>query len=87
MKLYSIRIRETGEVLCVAARTCDHAAEVLATFWFARSGTMPGRFEVRPGAPGTYRNSPFVGVVGDGELAGVIIRQLDGSMIFEAADT
>lgn len=87
MKLYSVRICETGEELCIAARTADHAAEVLTTFWCARTGMVPGRFEIEPGPPTAYRNDPFVCFVAAGELAGVVIRQLDGSMVFEAADT
>ena len=85
MKLYSIPIHETGEELCIAARTSDHAAEVLVTFWFARTGSAPGRFNVQAGAPLAYKNNPFVRLVAAGELAGVIVRQLDGSMLFEAA--
>ena len=85
MKLYNVNIHETGEQLCIAARSADHAAEVLVTFWCARSGTMPGRFDVGPGAPAAYGDDPFVRLVADGELAGVIIRQLDSSMLFEAA--
>jgi hypothetical protein len=87
MNLYSIHIRETGEKLCVAARTSDHAAEVLVTFWCARSGTSPGTFEVEPGAPASYKNDKLVRLVSQGELAGVIIRQLDGAMNFEPAIT
>lgn len=85
MKLYTVKIVETGEELCVGARTADHAAEVLVTFWAARSGTMPGTFEVEPGAPVTFRDNSFVRLVAAGELAGVIVRQMDGSMLFEAA--
>jgi len=87
MKLYSVQICETGEELCIAARTNNHAAEVLTTFWCARSGMMPGRFEIEPGVPDAYSNHPYVSFVADGELAGVVIRQLDGSMVFEPADT
>lgn len=87
MNLYTTHIRETGEELCVAARSADHAAAVLVTFWCARSGTMPGRFEVEAGAPPIYKNDKFVRLVSQGELAGVIIRQLDGTMIFEPAIT
>lgn len=85
MKLYTVTIVETGEQLCIAARTSDHAAEVLVTFWAARSGTMPGRFDVQADAPLTYCDNSFVRLVAAGELAGVIVRQLDGSMVFEAA--
>jgi hypothetical protein len=85
MKLYNVHILETGEELCVAARSADHAAEVIVTFWFARTGSAPGRFDVQAGAPPAYSENSFVRLVADGELAGVIIRQLDGSMIFEAA--
>jgi hypothetical protein len=87
MKIYGIHIRETGEELCIAARSADHAAEVLVTFWCARSGTMPGRFDVEAGAPPAYKNEKFVRLVAQGEIAGVIIRQLDGTMIFEPALT
>lgn len=85
MKLYTVTIVETGEQLCIAARTSDHAAEVLVTFWAARSGTMPGRFNVQPGIPAAYRDNSFVRLVGAGELAGVIIRQRDDTMLFEPA--
>lgn len=85
MNLYNVRIRETGEEVCVAARSADHAAEVIVTFWCARSGTMPGRFDVEAGASPAYKNDKFVRLVSRGELAGVIIRQLDGTMIFEPA--
>ncbi|WP_057883652.1 hypothetical protein [Tsuneonella troitsensis] len=87
MKLYSIHIRETGENLCVAARSADHAAEVLVTFWCARSGTMPGRFYITAGAPPLYKGDTLVRRIARGKLAGVIIRQLDGTMIFEPAIT
>lgn len=85
MKLYTVTIVETEEQLCVAARSADHAAEVLVTFWCARSGTMPGRFDMQAGAPAVHRDNSFVRLVAAGELAGVIVRQLDGSMLFEAA--
>ena len=87
MKLYNVCIRETEEELCVAARYADHAAEVIVTFWFARTGCAPGRFDVQAGAPAAYRDSPFVRMVAAGELAGVVIRQLDGTMLFEPAIT
>lgn len=87
MKLYNIAIEETGEELCVAARSVEHAAEVIVTFWCARSGTMPGRFDLKSGALPAYKNENFVRLVAQGELAGVIIRQLDGTMIFEPALT
>lgn len=85
MKLYTATVVETGEQLCIAARTSDHAAEVLVTFWCARSGRMPGTFEIERGAPAVYRDNSFVRLVAAGELAGVIVRQMDGSMLFEAA--
>lgn len=85
MKLYNVCIRETEEELCVAARSADHAAEIIVTFWFARTGCAPGLFDVQAGIPDAYRDNSFVRLVAAGELAGVIVRQMDGSMIFEAA--
>lgn len=87
MKIYTAQIIETSEEVCVVARTIDHASEVLVTFWFARTGSAPGRYDVEAGAPTAYQNDLFVRFVADGELAGVVIRQLDGSMVFEPADT
>ena len=87
MKLYNAHIHDTGEELCVAARSADDAAEVLVTFWCARSGTMPGRFYITAGAPPLYKGDTLVRLIARGELAGVIIRQLDGTMIFEPAIT
>ena len=85
MKLYTVNILDTGEELCVAARSTDQCAEVVVTFWIARSGGAPGEFSVERGAPADYRNDTLVLNVAQGNVAGVVVRQQDGSLLFEAA--
>ncbi len=85
MKMFNVYIVETGEELCVAARSTDHCAEVFVTFWISRSGQAPGEFHVGTDAPDSYQGHPTVQIVAEGDVAGVIVRQQDGSMLFEAA--
>lgn len=85
MNLFTVQIAGTGEELCVAARTTDHAAEVLVTFWCARCGHAPGEFHIGPGAPSAYQNDFTVQNVAAGHVVGVIVRQPDGSMLFDPA--
>jgi hypothetical protein len=85
MKLFNVTINDTGEELCVAARTMDHAAEVLITFWLARTGNAPGQFSVGRGALSAYGDDYIVQNVAAGDVAGVLVRQTDGSTLFEPA--
>jgi len=85
MKLFNVRNDNTGEEMCVAATDMDHAAAVYVTFWIARSGDAPGRFSIGKGAPADFKDNFTVKTVERGEVAGVIVQQLDGSMLFEAA--
>lgn len=85
MKMFNVYIVETGEELCVAARTTDHAAEVLVTFWCARCGHAPGEFHIGRGAPSAYQNDFIVQNVAAGNVAGVFVRQPDNSLLFEPA--
>lgn len=83
MKLYGIAISLTGEELCVAASSVDHAAEIFVTFWIASSGSAPGKFAITGGVPAAYQDNVTVNLIGQGDVAGVIVRQTDGSMLFE----
>lgn len=85
MKLFNVRNDCTGEILCVAARDMDHASAVYVTFWIARSGDAPGRFSIGRGAPAEIKDNFTVKTIERGEIAGVIVHQLDGSVLFEAA--
>lgn len=85
MNLFYAYIVHTGEELCIAARTANHAVEVLMTFWVARTGSAPGEFNIGHGASGPYEDNEVVHNVALGDTAGVIVRQEDGSMIFEPA--
>lgn len=83
MKLFNVHVVGTGEVLCVAARTSHHAAEVFVTFWLARTSDAPGEFSIGRSAPPEYQGDFIVDNVGRGEVAGVIVRHSNGSMLFE----
>lgn len=85
MKLYTAHITATGEELCIAARTFNHAADVFVTFWIARTGDAPGQFYISDELASEYENSVVVEAVALGEAAGVIVRQSDGSMFFDPA--
>jgi hypothetical protein len=85
MHLFNVTVAETSEELCVAARTTDHAAEVFVTFWIARTGSAPGEFSLGRGAPNGYRSHHVAEDVAAGEIAGIVVRQPDGSMLFEPA--
>lgn len=85
MKLFNVFITDTGEELCIAARNKDHAAEVFVTFWFARTGEAPGEFHLGAGAPETYAIDKTIDDVARATLAGVIVRETDGSTRFEPA--
>lgn len=85
MNFFTVNIVQTGEELCVAARTSDHAAEVFLTFWCARTGQAPGEFHVRTEPAKAYENNPVVENIAAGEMAGVLVHQSDGSMLFEPA--
>lgn len=85
MNLYHATITDTGEELCVTARTTDHAAEVFVTFWIARTGSAPGEFSVGRGAPIGYHGHPVVQNLATGDAAGVLVRQPDGAVLFEPA--
>jgi hypothetical protein len=85
MKLFNAKNDNTGEVLCIAARDMDHASAVYVTFWIARSGNAPGAFSIGRGAPAEFQDSFTAKTVERGDVAGVIVQQLDGSMLFEAA--
>jgi len=85
MKLFNIKNDTTDEEMCVAATDMDHASAVYVTFWIARSGDAPGRFTIGRGAPADFKDNLTVKTVERGEIAGVIVHQLDGSMLFEPA--
>jgi hypothetical protein len=85
MNLFEVTVAETGEDLCVAARTMDHAAETFVTFWVARTGSAPGEFHIGRGAPLVYAGHPTVEIAASGDVAGVVVLQQDGFMLFEAA--
>jgi len=85
MRLFNIKNDSTGEVLCVAAKDMDHASAVYVTFWIARSGDAPGRFNIGRGAPAEIKDNFTVKTVERGEIAGVIVHQMDGSVLFEPA--
>ena len=85
MHLYTAHITNTGEELCVAARTPHHGAEVLATFWIARTGAHPGRFFIKDGPPSTYEDAFTLEIIAEGDASGVIVRQTDGSLHFDVA--
>ena len=85
MKLFNVHIVESGEELGVVARTTDHAAEVFVTFRLARTGSAPGEFSIGRGAPVSYQDDIMVRHVAGGDVAGVLIRQPDGSLLFDAA--
>lgn len=83
MKLFNARIDATGEELCVVARTMNHAADVVVTFWVARTMEAPGAFSIGRGAPAEYRDDISVKITKAGNVSGVIVRQENGSMLFE----
>ena len=83
MNLYEVEINETGEVLCVAARNYNHAADVMVTFFIARTASAPGMFSIIRSPGKAYKGSIIFQNVAKGETAGVIVRQPDGSMLFE----
>ncbi len=56
MKLFNARIDDTGEEVCVVARTGNHAADVLVTFWMARTMEGPRAFSIGRGAPSGYQD-------------------------------
>ena len=85
MKLFNVRNDNTGEEMCIAATDMDHASAVYVTFWIARSGDAPGRFSICRGAPADFKDNFTVKTVERGDVAGVIVQQLDGSMLFEPA--
>jgi hypothetical protein len=83
VKLFNVHVAGTGEVLCVAARTSHHAAEVFVTFWLARTGDAPGEFSIGRGAPSEYQGDFTVENLRRGDVAGVVVRQANGLMLFE----
>ena len=85
MNMFNVCIVQTGEEICVAARTWDHAAEVFITFWITRTGSAPGEFHIGTGAPERDMGDLVVQDVAAGHVAGVMVRQPDGSMLFEPA--
>lgn len=85
MNAYKVKIQNTGEEVCVVARSMPHASDVLVSFWFFRCGKAPGEFQIETGAPTEYRGHPTVRHAAAGKVAGVIVRQMDGSMLFEPA--
>jgi hypothetical protein len=85
MKLFNVRNDNTGEEMCIAATDLDHASAVYVTFWISRSGDAPGRFSIGRGAPTDFKDNFTVKTVERGDVAGVIVQQLDGSMLFEPA--
>lgn len=85
MRLFNIKNESTGEELCVAATDMDHASAVYVIFWISRSGGAPGRFSIGRGAPAEFKDNFTVKTVERGEIAGVVVQQLDGSMLFEPA--
>jgi hypothetical protein len=85
MRLYGAYVVQTGDELCVAARTADHAAEIFVTFHIARTGAVPGEFQIGSRAPAAYEGHPVTDAVAQGDVAGVIVRQTDGSMSFDPA--
>ena len=85
MKIFTIRHTKTDEIICIAARTTNHAAQVFVSFLLARTGSAPGEFHVERGAPPGYVDNFFVRNIAKGDNAGVIVRQTDGSMLFDPA--
>lgn len=85
MRLFNVENDNTGEVLCVAARDMDHASAVYVTFFISRSGDAPGRFSIGRGAPAEIKDNFTVKTVERGEIAGVIVHLMDGSVLFEPA--
>lgn len=85
MNLFNAHIVQTGEELCIAAGTTDHAAEVFVCFWAARTGGAPGEFAIGRGAPPEFLGDSIVEAVAGGDVAGVVVRQPDESMLFEPA--
>lgn len=85
MKMFAIEIALTGEQLCVAARNRDHAAQVFVTFWIARTGSAPGTFTVAAGLPEAFNGDMTAMIVAQGDAPGVLVRQTDGSTVFDAA--
>ncbi|HTG37404.1 hypothetical protein [Sphingomonas sp.] len=85
MNLFNALIVQTGEELCVAARDVDHAAEVFVCFWAARTGGAPGDFAIGRGAPPAYRGHVTVDAVERGDVAGVLVLQIDEMVAFEPA--
>lgn len=83
MKLFTVHHVETEESLCIAARNTDHAAQVFVTFILAHTGTAPGEFYVERGVPPEYRNNVVVESVTQRKLAGVIVLQPNGLMLFD----
>ena len=85
MKLFNIFVVQSGEELCVAARTSDHAAEVFVTFWLSRTAEAPGEFHVGRGAPEAFKDDVAAQLAARGNVSGVLVRQADGSTLFEQA--
>lgn len=85
MKVFNAYVVQTGEEVCVIARSADHAAEVFVTFWIARTGDAPGEFHVEQGAPGALKDDIYVQTIAEGDAAGVIVRHPDGSTLFDPA--
>ncbi len=83
MKLFNARIAQTDEELCIAALSADHASEVFVCFWVSRTGGLPGDFMIGRGAPLDYLGHDAVGTIEAGNVAGVVVRQTDGTMLFE----
>lgn len=85
MKLFNIYVVQSGEELCVAARSSDHAAEVFVTFWLSRTSDAPGEFHVGRGAPEAFKDDVAAQLAAQGDVSGVLIRQADGTTLFERA--
>lgn len=84
MNLYTV-ITDTGEMVCIAARTIDHAAVAFISVWMGRTGAHPGAFSITMGAPKAYEDDETTETIRLGDVTGMLVRQVDGVMHFESA--
>jgi len=85
VKLYTVHILDTDEELGVAALSTDQCADVFVTFWVSRTGSAPGEFYIEDEMPVSYPDDAIIENVEKGEVAGVLVLQSDGSLLFEPA--
>lgn len=85
MKIYTVHILDTDEELGVAALNTDDCVDVFATFWVSRTGCEPGMFYVEDKVPVSFPEDMIIQHIEEGDLAGVIVLQCDGTLLFEPA--